>query len=272
MGGREGSKTGVVPPPAAGRPEAARLKDWGDRGRRKRAAMYVMGHRGAAGLEPENTLRSIRRALELGVSAVEVDVHLSRDGRLVVIHDDTVDRTTNGRGRVRDLTFAELRRLDAGRGEKIPALEEVAELVTPRAHLVVEVKVPEAGPALLTFVRDHRLFEQVHAISFWHPVVKAMKEEEPRLRTGVLLVGCPADPPAVARAALADALVLHYAYVTPELVRQAHGAGLLVFVWNIDDPETLRPYLAMDLDGIGTNRPDVVVAALQRWRGEAPET
>ncbi|MCL6620911.1 MAG: hypothetical protein K6T55_02315 [Syntrophobacterales bacterium] len=228
--------------------------------------MYIMGHRGAAGLEPENTLLSIRRALELGVTAVEVDVHLSRDGRLVVIHDDTVDRTTNGRGRVRDLTFAELRRLDAGKGERLPSLEEVADLVAHRAHLVVEVKAPEAGPVLTDFIRGAGLFERVHAISFWHPVVKAMKEEEPRLRTGVLLVGCPADPAGLARAARADALVLHYAYITPELVAQAHAAQLLVFVWNIDDIETLKPYLALDLDGIGTNRPDVVVEFVRRWR------
>jgi glycerophosphoryl diester phosphodiesterase len=228
--------------------------------------MYIMGHRGAAGLEPENTLLSIRRALELGVTAVEVDVHLSRDGRLVVIHDDTVDRTTNGRGRVRDLTFPELRRLDAGKGERLPSLEEVADLVAHRAHLVVEVKAPEAGPVLTDFIRGTGLFERVHAISFWHPVVKAMKEKEPRLRTGVLLVGCPADPAGLARAALADALVLHYAYITPELVAQAHAAQLLVFVWNIDDLETLKPYLTLDLDGIGTNRPDVVVEFVRRWR------
>lgn len=230
-----------------------------------------MGHRGAAGLEPENTLRSIRRALELGVTAVEVDVHLSRDGRLVVIHDDTLDRTTNGRGRVRDFTFAELQRLDAGKGERIPSLEEVAELVTPQAHLIVEVKAPVAGPVLTEFVRSQRLFERVHAISFWHPVVKAMKATEPRLRTGVLLVGCPADPAGLARAALADALVLHYAYVTPELVAQAHAAGLLVFIWNIDDIETLKPYLTLSLDGIGTNRPDVVVEYV-RQMGEGPGT
>ncbi len=229
-----------------------------------------MGHRGAAGLEPENTLRSIRRALELGVTAVEVDVHLSRDGRLVVIHDDTVDRTTDGRGRVRDLTFAELRRLDAGKGERLPGLEEVADLVVGRAHLVVEVKAPAAGPVLTDFIRERQLFERVHAISFWHPVVRAMKEAEPRLQTGVLLVGCPADPAGLARAALADALVLHYAYVTPELAAQAHDAGLKVFIWNIDDVETLKPYLTMSLDGIGTNRPDVVVPYVRSFHGEGP--
>ncbi len=227
--------------------------------------MHIMGHRGASAYEPENTLRSIRRALEMGVSAVEVDVHLSKDGRLVVIHDDTVDRTTDGHGRVRDLTWEELRRLDAGRGERLPSLEEVAELLHGRAHLIAEVKDPQAGPALVQCFRERRLFEAAHAISFWHPVVKAMKEAEPRLQTGVLLVGCPVDPGGLARAARADALVLQYSYVTPELVAQAHAHGLQVFVWNIDDPETLKPYLTMGLDGIGTNRPDVVVEYVKAW-------
>jgi glycerophosphoryl diester phosphodiesterase len=228
--------------------------------------MHIMGHRGAPAHEPENTLRSISRAVEMGVSAVEVDVHLSKDGRLVVIHDDTVDRTTNGHGRVRDLTLAQLRRLDAGQGERIPTLEEVIELLRGRGHLIVEVKDPRAGLPLVELFRAYRVFDFVHAISFWHPVVKAMKEAEPQLATGVLLVGCPADPAGLAQAARADSLVLHYAYVTPELVAQAHAAGLMVFVWNIDDPETLKPYLTMGLDGIGTNRPDLVVAYVRSLR------
>jgi len=222
----------------------------------------IMGHRGAPFSEPENTLRSFRRALEMGVAAVELDVQLSKDGRLMVIHDETLERTTNGRGRVKDFTAGELRRLDAGRGEPIPFLNEVVELVKGRAHLVVELKQPDAAPALGQFFQDHQIFELAHVISFWHPVLKAMKEEEPRLRTGALMVGCPADPAGLARAALSEALILHFAYVTPELVAQAHEQGLLVYVWNIDDTDTLKPYLSMNLDGIGSNKPDVLIEYL----------
>ncbi len=221
--------------------------------------MHIMGHRGAPAYEPENTLRSIRAALAMGVAAVEVDVQLTKDGELAVIHDDTVDRTTNGKGPVRDFTLAELKGLDAGKGESIPSLAEVVKEVVDRVHLVVELKHPEAAAALLQFFQTRDIFHHAHVISFWHPVVKALKEQEPRLRTGVLLVGCPADPVGLARAALAEALVLHYVYVTPELVTAAHAAGLLVYIWNIDDVETLKPYLAMNLEGIGSNRPDVLV-------------
>ncbi len=104
----------------------------------------IMGHRGAKAYEPENTLRSVRKALDLGVQAVEIDIHLSRDGRLIVIHDATVDRTTNGKGRVSDLSWKELRRLDAGLGEPLPVLEEVVALVRGRAHLFIELKDPKA--------------------------------------------------------------------------------------------------------------------------------
>jgi len=219
----------------------------------------IMGHRGAPADEPENTLRSFRRALAVGVAAVELDVQLTKDGRLAVIHDETLDRTTNGRGPVQDFTLAELKRLDAGRGEPIPSLEEVFDLVQGQAQLVVELKQPEAAGALLRFFQDRQAFKFATVISFWHPAVKALKEAEPRLRTGVLLVGCPADPVGLARAARADALILQYAYVTQELVATSHSHNLFVYIWNIDDTNTLKPYLAMNLDAICTNRPGEII-------------
>jgi glycerophosphoryl diester phosphodiesterase len=228
----------------------------------------IMGHRGAPADEPENTLRSFSRALAMGVAAVELDVQLTKDGRLAVIHDETLDRTTNGRGLVQDFTLAELKRLDAGQGEPIPSLEEVYELVHGKAHLVVELKQPEAAGALRDFFQARRAFADATVISFWHPAVKALKEAEPRFNTGVLMVGCPADPVGLARAANSDALVLQYAYVTPELVAAAHEHGLLVYVWNIDDIITLKPYLTMNLDGIGSNRPKVLIEYLKKVEGK----
>jgi len=224
----------------------------------------IIGHRGAAAEEPENTLRGFRRALDAGAAGVELDVHLTKDGRLAVIHDATVDRTTNGRGRVRDFALAELQKLDAGQGEHIPGLEEVVELVLGRAHLLVELKHPEAAPALLSLCRERRLYEGVRIISFWHPVIKTLKEQEPRLQTGALMVGCPADPGGLARAALADTLVLNYQYVDWDLVNAAHRQGLQVSVWNIDTPEILKPYLEMNLDGICTNRPGEIMRYLRK--------
>lgn len=219
----------------------------------------IIGHRGAPADEPENTLRSFARALAVGVAAVELDVQLSKDGRLMVIHDETLDRTTNGRGPVHDFTLAELKGLDAGRGESVPSLEEVFDLVQGKADLVVELKQPEAAGPLLDFFRARRAFEVASIVSFWHPAVKALKEAEPRLNTGVLMVGCPADPVGLARAARAGTLALNFRYVTRELVDAAHQQDIKVMVWNIDDPETLQAYLAMNLDAICTNRPGEII-------------
>ena len=102
--------------------------------------MYVVGHRGAAGVQPENTLPGFEYALSLGCEYVETDVHLSKDGHSVIIHDDTVNRTTNGQGRVADLTLAELRSLDAGQGRQIPLLQEVLDVVRDIAILLCELK------------------------------------------------------------------------------------------------------------------------------------
>jgi glycerophosphoryl diester phosphodiesterase len=219
----------------------------------------IMGHRGAKAYEPENTLRSIRRALDLGVQAVEIDIHLSRDGHLVVIHDATVDRTTNGKGRVADLSWEELRHLDAGMGERLPSLEEVVDTVRGQAHLFVELKDPQAVESLAAFFSAQDLFTEAHVISFWHPALKQLRRLEPQIHTGVLFVGCPVDPPALARAADARALVLNYQYVTPALVQAARQAGLTIAVWNIDDVADFIPLLPLDLDYIGSNAPDRLI-------------
>jgi glycerophosphoryl diester phosphodiesterase len=219
----------------------------------------IMGHRGAKAYEPENTLRSIRRALDLGVQAVEIDIHLSRDGRLVVIHDATVDRTTNGKGRVADLSWKELRRFDAGMGERLPSLEEVVDTVRGQAHLFVELKDPLAVEPLAAFFSAQDLFAEAQVISFWHPALKQLRRLEPKIHTGVLFVGCPVDPPALARSADARALVLNYQYVTPALVQAARQAGLTIAVWNIDDVADLIPLLPLDLDYIGSNAPDRLI-------------
>lgn len=222
----------------------------------------IAGHRGAPMEEPENTLRSFQRALDLGVAAVELDVQLTRDGRLAVIHDETLDRTTNGRGLVKDFTLAELQKLDAGHGERIPALEEVLELAKGRAQLLVEMKQPEAMEALLQFFRQHRAFGDAMVISFWHPAVRALKEAEARLKTGALMVGCPADPVGLARAARADTLVLNYRYADWDLVDTAHRHKIEVILWNIDEPEILERYLPVEPDAVCTNRPREIIAKL----------
>ncbi len=220
--------------------------------------MMIMGHRGAAALEPENTLLSIARAMEVGVDAVEIDVHLSKDKELMVIHDATLDRTTNGTGRVSNYTVEELKRLDAGRGETIPTLQEVIGLISKKVRLVIELKEAGTEKAVVETIRRNNLHDCAYVISFWHRLVKSVKEMDSGIKTGVLLVGCPVDL-CVATRASADALVMRYNFVNRQFVEMAHKAGLKVFIWNIDERELVKPYADMRVDGIGSNDPRLLV-------------
>ena len=220
--------------------------------------MMIMGHRGAAALEPENTLLSIARAMEIGVDAVEIDVHLSKDGELVVIHDPTVDRTTDGKGPVRGYALEDLKKLDAGKGQTIPTLQEVMDLIDKKVRLVIELKEEGTESMVVDLIKRNNLDDNVYVISFWHELARKVKEIDSCIKTGVLLVGCPIDC-CVATQASADALVMKYNFVNRRFVKMAHKENLQLFVWNIDDPHFLKPYVDMGVDGIGSNDPRILV-------------
>lgn len=220
--------------------------------------MIIIGHRGAAALEPENTLLSIERAMDIGVDAVEIDVHLSKDKELVVIHDATVDRTTNGTGLVSSYTVQEIKRLDAGKGEAIPTLQEVINLIDKRVMLIIELKEEGTEKSVVDLIVRNDLIDKACVISFWHRLVKTVKEMDSRIKTGVLLVGSPVST-CIATQASADTLVMKYTFVDQELVEIAHKKGFKVFIWNIDDQDLLKPYVGMGVDAIGSNDPRVLV-------------
>ena len=220
--------------------------------------MMIMGHRGAAALEPENTLLSIERAMEIGVDAVEIDVRLSKDKEMVVIHDSTVDRTTNGTGPVSSYALKEMKKLDAGKGETIPTLDEVIDLIGNQVMLVIELKEEGTERKVVELIKRNNLDDNVYVISFWHSLVRAVKEMDSRIKTGILLVGCPVDA-CIATQTSANALVMKYTFVNRKFVEIAHKEGLKVFIWNIDDRHLLKPYVDMRVDGIGSNDPRVLV-------------
>ena len=220
--------------------------------------MMIIGHRGAAALEPENTLLSIKRAMDIGVDAVEIDVHFSKDKKLIVIHDETVDRTTNGTGPVSGYTVQEIKRLDAGKGEAIPTLQEVIDLIDRRVMLVIELKEEGTERPVVDLIIQNNLINKACVISFWHRLVKTVKEMDSRIKTGVLLVGSPVDA-CIATQASADALVMKYSFVDREFVKIAHKKGLKVFIWNIDDQNLIEPYVDMGVDAIGSNDPRVLI-------------
>ena len=236
----------------------------------KRPVCYA--HRGARARAPENTLRAFRLAFELGADAIECDAQQSRDGRLVVIHDGTVDRTTDGSGWVAEMSFAELRLLNAGRGERIPTLEETLALVRERGGGInLEVKgesvaetlgTAEAVTAALRGLEEG-MRGRVLVSSFAHPAIALLKARLPWLRTGALFGDEWRGRDMVASALAVGAEAMHpgLRLVTPELVLRAHDAGLAVNVWTVNRPADIRRLIAWDVDGIFSDYPERVVAA-----------
>ena len=227
------------------------------------------GHRGNPAEHPENTLRSFRSAIELGVDMIECDVHMSSDGEMVVIHDHTVDRTTDGTGMVRDLSWEELSRLDAGGGERLPRLADVLEVAREgRVGLAVEIKqipIPYPGleERLVEALRAAGMVEQVVVISFYHPSCAALKQLAPELQVGLLDAARPIDPVGLLEAAGADVWCPHYGAMDADLVEAVHGAGRAVGVWTVnDDPAVLWCQVCRP-DSIFTDRPREILPRLR---------
>ncbi len=228
--------------------------------------VYVVGHRGAAGLLPENTLKGFRHAILLGVDYVECDVHLTRDGHLVVMHDATVDRTTNGHGAIRDLTLARLRTFDAGDGEQVPTLDEVLETIKGQVRLLCELKGAGTERATVATVRAHALTADVTFTSFLMERLAAVRALGEELQLGAIV----ADPTDFdlgrAVAVGANSIGVQYRNVCLRIVEAAHHAGLGVRAWNPDTWREQAAMIALGVDGIGSNRPDILLAHLQEQR------
>ena len=226
------------------------------------------GHRGNPAHCPENTMKSFRSAIEAGCDLIECDVHLSSDSRLVVIHDHTLERTTNGEGLVRDHTAAELRKLDAGGGEHIPLLHDVIELALGKVGLVIEIKqlpifYEGLEEKLVNMLRQLGAVEECAVISFHHPSIRKLRDLEPRLQLGILEGSRPIDPARLMREAGADVFSPHWAAMDPETVSQVHSAGGAVGVWTVDDDTSIAWCKYCRPDSIFTNRPVEVGAALR---------
>jgi len=228
------------------------------------------GHRGNPAEHPENTMRSFRSAIATGCDLIECDVHLSSDGRLVVIHDHALERTTNGKGLVRDHTAAELRKLDAGEGEKIPLLQEVVELALGKVGLVIEIKqVPALYPGLeeklLNMLRQLGAVSECAVVSFNHAAIHELRKMEPALQLGILEGARPMHPGRMLREAGADVYSPHWGAADPQVVQEVHAAGGAVGVWPVDDDTAVAWCKWCKPDSIFTNRPKEIGAALRNW-------
>lgn len=238
----------------------------------------VYAHRGASSAAPENTLVSDEVARRAGAEWIEDDVQPSRDGVPYVLHDDTVDRTTDGTGRIRDLTAAQLDALDAGSwfapsyaGTRLPTLAaQLEDLRTRGGRLLLEIKGPhtrEEVARIVREVRDHGMTDRVLVQSFEVDALRLTRELAPELPLALLRSTLDADPVATAR----DLRLAAYnpsddaLSARPGVVRELHAAGVAVNVWTVDRPDRWKALTAAGVDGIITNRP----AELAGWRSGA---
>ena len=218
--------------------------------------MRVIAHRGARFDEPENTLRAIKRAFECDADTVEIDVRLSSDRELVVIHDDTLERTTNGFGKVRDKTLNQLRALDAGNGEMIQTLSEVLSLVKQLGiALVIELKERDTEAQVVREIGKAGLERNVIISSFFHSSLLTIKELAPNLKTGVILSSLPVFPVTVARDAEADVIFQRYPRLNKAYVEEALRNEIEIYAWTINTTEDFAEARALGVSGIVTDNP-----------------
>jgi glycerophosphoryl diester phosphodiesterase len=217
-------------------------------------SFLTVGHRGVMGVEPENTLRSFRRAERAGLDQIELDLHLSKDGALVVMHDATVDRTTDGSGQIRDLTLAELRALDAGLGERVPVFEEVLDAV--RVPVQAEIKDVAAARAVAEVLRERGETERVSVLSFHDEALAEVHALLPEVRT-VLVAGV-LGPEIVPRAQAVGARLvsLDLTRLSLDVVRRCQAAGIAVMAWTVNTAQDWALARAFGLDGAATDLPE----------------
>ena len=227
----------------------------------------VIGHRGAAGIEPENTLRSFRKAIELGVDAIECDVHMTRDARAVLIHDATLDRTTGGTGAVNEKTFDEIRTLDAGLGERVPTLRELLDLARGLIELHVELKDPTAVDRVLEEIAGAGMRGAAIPTCFDTDVLKHIRARDAEIRLEHIFGDPPADAVSRALSVRAARISCNFRHLSEAFVAASHDAGLQVVAWAPDTPDEQQRAIDLGVDFICTNRPDVLLELLRATPG-----
>ncbi|MEW6358718.1 MAG: glycerophosphodiester phosphodiesterase family protein [Planctomycetota bacterium] len=226
----------------------------------------VIAHRGASGAAPENTLAALQHAVDIGAGAVEFDVRRTADGQIVLMHDGSVDRTTDGAGKVEDLTLDQIRALDAGTwkgkrfaGERVPALRDALELLKGRAMPVIEIKDEGIASEVVGQIMKMDMAANVTVICFNAETLRQVREFNARIRTSLLIGEKEAPPPngliRLVRDAKANHPDLQWGLATRDCVEAFHAGGMPVWVWTVNEREAMRRIVVLGVDGITTDQP-----------------
>jgi glycerophosphoryl diester phosphodiesterase len=231
--------------------------------------MKIYAHRGASGTHPENTLAAFKEAARLDIHGVELDVHLTKDGELVVIHDETIDRTSNGSGYVKDLTLEELRAFDFGSwfaadfaGETIPTLKEVLRVYQDTAHHVnIELKsdvfaYEGMGVKVLHVIENLNMSNRVVISSFDHEAVKDFKRTAPHIEVAILTMEVLVDAYDYARFIPADALHIHLPAAQRKMTKEALLKGAIIRVFTVNEPEYALALQKIGVHAVFTDYPE----------------
>ena len=228
--------------------------------------MLRIGHRGACGYAPENTLKSFQKAIDLGVDMIELDVQLCKSGELIVMHDDTVNRTTDGSGFVKKIKLKNLKKLDAGEEERIPTLEEILNLVDRRVKVNIELKGPKTAKPVMKLIEEYVKkkrwnLDDFIISSFSRRELKKARSINPLIQIGFL----------ISRFQLLDHWWLSFAkkiranFIGPSLkitskrlIRKAHKHGLRVYIWTVNESKDIERMRKWEADGVFSNFPDKI--------------
>ncbi len=232
-------------------------------GGQKGNRMFIVGHRGARAVCPENTISALKVGMKCA-DFVEIDIRLTKDGIPVVLHDLTLDRTTNGSGPVNEKTLREIQLFDAGDGRPVPTLQEACDLCLPSCGIVAEIKEPGSEEAICNILREYTP-DAIWIVSFHPESIHETKRLLPPIRTGLICDTDCTDPFASVHAADADAILPRTDSVTLDFTAQAHCRGLSVIVWTLNSPESYRRAAACDVDGWVTDDPCGLRAWLNRF-------
>ena len=234
----------------------------------------VIAHRGGKVWAPENTMAAFRKSLELEVGGIELDIHKCKSGELVVIHDETIDRTTDGKGLIKDLTYQELKKYSAGKwfdpkfkNEKIPLLNDVLSLIDGKTHLFIEVKnapvkYPGLEDDLINLLKNYKHKKMITVISFDHEFLREFHKKAPEYKTAFLDVAIVSDIGRYARSIGASGWNPGFGEIRADAVRRAHEEGLKVNPWTVNGKKAWKEALSMGVDGIITDDPQGLTEVL----------
>ncbi|MBD3287270.1 glycerophosphodiester phosphodiesterase [candidate division KSB1 bacterium] len=233
--------------------------------KKKTINMEITGHRGSSGNAPENTLSAIKQAVDENADYIEIDIHITKDEQIILMHDDRVDRTTNGEGYVHDLTYPEILRLDAGswfdsnfKDERVPTLEEVIDLVQGHVHLNIEIKsnvfIPAHIEKLIQLIDERDFGEQCILTSFQRSYIEMIHHISPMLRTGLIMNYMPHPQKMLLEDAF-DVLSCNYRLVSKDIVEALHSSNKEIHVWTVNERADLLRMRDYGVDNVITNYP-----------------